>query len=66
MSTVGSDLPYNFYHTTQNWLGKTLVSREVMVNLIGSTTIRNVLKIRAELNDNEYQTGIEIAGKKTV
>jgi len=53
-----------FCHITQNWRGKPLVSHEVMVNLIGSTTTKKGLKIRAEMDDNEYQTGIKISDKK--
>jgi hypothetical protein len=53
-----------FCHITQNWRGKPLVSHEVMVNLIGSTTTRKGLKIRAEMDENEYQTGIKISDKE--
>ena len=53
-----------FCHITQNWRGKPLVSHEVMVNLIGCTTTRKGLKIRAEMDDNEYQTGIKISDKE--
>jgi len=35
-----------------------------MVNLIRSTTTRKGLKIRAELDENEYQKGIKIADKE--
>lgn len=41
-----------------------MVSNEVMVNLIRSTTTRKGLKIRAELDENEYQKGIKIADKE--
>jgi len=50
-----------FCHITQNWRGKPLVSHEVMVSLIGSTTTRKGLKIRAELDENGYRTGIKIS-----
>ena len=53
-----------FCHITQNWRGKPLVSHEVMVSLIGSTTTRKGLKISAELDENEYQTGIKISDKE--
>ncbi len=53
-----------FCHITQNWRGKPLVSHEVMVNLIGCTTTRKGLKIRAEMDDNEYPTGIKISDKE--
>jgi hypothetical protein len=40
--------------------GSTLVSHEVIVNLIASTTTRAGLKIRAELDRGQYPTGIKI------
>lgn len=53
-----------FCHITQNRRGKPLVSHEVVVNLIGSTTTRKGLKIRAGINENEYQIGIKISDKE--
>jgi len=53
-----------FCHITQNWRGRPLVSHEIMVNLIGSTTTGKGLKIRAELDENEYQTGIKVSDKE--
>jgi len=53
-----------FCHITQNWRGKPLVSHEVMVSLIGSTTTRKGLKISAELDENDYRTGIKISDKE--
>ena len=50
-----------FCHITQNWRGKPLRSRAVVVNLIGNTTTRTGLKVRAELDTNTYPTGIEVS-----
>lgn len=47
-------------HITQNWRGRPLVSHEVIVNLIASTTTRAGLKIRAELDRGQYPKGIKI------
>ena len=49
-----------FSHITQNWRGRPLVSHDVIVNLIASTTTRAGLKIRAELDRGTYPTGIKI------
>ena len=49
-----------FCHITQNWRGRPLVSHEVIVNLIASTTTQAGLKIRAELDRGQYPTGIKI------
>jgi hypothetical protein len=39
-----------FCHITENWRGRPLVSREVVVNLLGHTTPRTGLEIHSELN----------------
>jgi hypothetical protein len=49
-----------FCHITENWRGRPLVSHAVVVNPIGSTTTRTGLRIRAELDTNEYATGIKV------
>ena len=49
-----------FCHITENWRGRPLVSREVAVNLIGSTTTKTGLEIRAELDGGSYPVGREV------
>jgi Rhodopirellula transposase DDE domain len=49
-----------FCHITENWRGRPLVSREVVVKLIGHTTTRTGLEIHSELNENSYPTGREV------
>jgi len=49
-----------FAHITQNWRGRPLVSHEVVVNVIGSTTTQTGLQIHAELDTNQYPTGRKI------
>lgn len=49
-----------FCHITENWRGRPLVTREVVVNLIASTTTRKGLKIHAALDENKYPKGIKI------
>jgi transposase len=46
-----------FCHSTENWRGRPLVSREVIVNLIGNTTTKEGLSIRSELDANSYPLG---------
>ena len=48
-----------FCYITENWRGRPLVSREVVVNLIGHTTTKTGLAIRSELDENHYPTGRE-------
>jgi Rhodopirellula transposase DDE domain len=43
-----------FAHITLNWRGRPLLSREVVVNLIGSTTTQTGLQIQAALDLHRY------------
>lgn len=50
-----------FCHVTANWRGHPLISRHVVVNLIGGTTTRSGLRIKAGLDENSYTIGIKIS-----
>ena len=47
-----------FCHVTQNWRGKPLVSHDLIVKLIGSTTTATGLKVKAALDTERYESGI--------
>jgi hypothetical protein len=53
-----------FCHITQNWRGRPLVSREVVVNLIGDTTTAEGLRIQAQLDDNTYPAGLKVSDQE--
>jgi hypothetical protein len=53
-----------FCHITRNWRGRPLVSHEVIVNLIGSTTTQTGLAIQAELDPHSYPTGITVTAEE--
>jgi hypothetical protein len=53
-----------FCHITANWRGRPLTSREVVVNLIGSTTTNQGLQIRATLDENTYAPGIKVSDEE--
>jgi transposase len=53
-----------FCHITENWRGKPLLSRAVVVNLIGNTTTRKGLQIHAELDEGTYETGIKVSDEE--
>jgi hypothetical protein len=53
-----------FCHITENWRGRPLVSREVVVNLIGSTRTKTGLEIKAELDGGRYPTGREVSDQQ--
>ena len=50
-----------FSFITQNWRGKPLLSREVIVSLIGATTTRSGLEVYARLDEREYPKGITVS-----
>lgn len=50
-----------FCYITQNWRAKPLVSRAVIVSLIGNTTTNTGLRIKAELDTNLYALGIKVS-----
>jgi Rhodopirellula transposase DDE domain len=50
-----------FCHITHNWRGRPLVSREVVVSLIGSTRTARGLRVRARLDDATYATGLRVS-----
>ena len=49
-----------FSFITQNWRGKPLVSHEVIVNLIATTTTRTGLRVHCQLDTNTYAKGIKV------
>ena len=49
-----------FFQISMNWRGKSLTSHEVMVGLIGATTTKSGLRVRAELDSAVYPAGIKI------
>ncbi len=48
-----------FCHISANWRGRPLVSRQVVVNLIGRATAKNALHIKAALDEKAYASGIK-------
>jgi hypothetical protein len=50
-----------FCFITQNWRGRPLLSHQTIVNLIGRTTTRQGLIVKAALDTNQYQTGIQVS-----
>jgi hypothetical protein len=50
-----------FAHITENWRGRPLVSHDVVVNLIGSTTSRTGLAVRAALDPAPYPTKQQVS-----
>jgi hypothetical protein len=53
-----------FCHITQNWRGRPLLSRAVIVNLIGSTKTKAGLHIHAELDLSKYPLGIKVTDEE--
>jgi hypothetical protein len=53
-----------FSYITQNWRGKPLVSHEVIVNLIASTTTSTGLSVKCEIDTNKYPKGIKVTDEE--
>jgi hypothetical protein len=49
-----------FCHITRNWRGRPLLSRQAIVELIGSTRTKEGLVVQAELDSNRYPTGKKV------
>jgi hypothetical protein len=50
-----------FSFITQNWRGKPLITHQVVIDLIAATTTKTGLKVRCELDENIYPTGVKVA-----
>jgi hypothetical protein len=53
-----------FCHITENWRGRPLVSRMVVVELIASTRTAQGLVVHAELDESEYETGRPVSDEQ--
>ena len=53
-----------FSHITQNWRGRPLVCREVVVNLIGAVTTKQGLRIQSEVDENRYESGRKVTDEE--
>jgi len=53
-----------FCHITHNWRGRPLTSHEVIIQLIGSTTTKKGLRIKAELDREKYPLGKKVSDKE--
>ena len=53
-----------FSFVTQNWRGRPLATRQVIVNLIAATTTRAGLVVKAALDTNQYEKGIKVSDEE--
>ena len=53
-----------FAYIAQNWRGKPLVSHQVIVQLIGSTTTDTGLKVCCEIDGNIYPKGVKVSDQE--
>lgn len=51
---------------SENWAGQPLVDIETVVNLISNTTTRTGLKVRCDIDNNEYLKGTKITDGELV
>jgi Rhodopirellula transposase DDE domain len=53
-----------FSFITMNWRGRPLTSYRVIVQLIANTTTKKGLKVKAELDQGHYPTGVKVTNKE--
>ena len=53
-----------FSYISKNWRGRPLISYQIIVNLIASTSTTKGLKVACEIDDKQYETGIEISDEQ--
>jgi hypothetical protein len=53
-----------FSHISMNWRGQPLISHEVIVELIGTTTTKSGLRVEAQLDTNAYPTKINVSDEE--
>lgn len=53
-----------FSHISMNWRGRPLVSHEVIVKLIGKTSTRSGLRVKAKLDRRKYPTKVKVSDKE--
>jgi len=53
-----------FSFISLNWRGQPLINYETVINLIGSTKTRTGLTVKALLDTNDYQTGIQVSAEE--
>ena len=53
-----------FSHISMNWRGRPLVSHDVVVELIGATTTKKGLRVKAQLDRNPYPTKVTVSKKE--
>ena len=53
-----------FSFITMNWRGRPLTSYRIMVQLIANTTTSKGLKVKADLDQGYYPTGVKISNKE--
>lgn len=49
-----------FCHISQNWRGRPLTSRQVVIQLINHTKTNQELRIQAQLDKHRYKTKIKV------
>lgn len=53
-----------FSFISLNWKGEPLINYETIINLIGGTKTRTGLKVKAVLDTNEYEIGIQVSDEQ--
>ena len=55
-----------FAQITENWRSRSLISREVVVNLIANTKTTTGLKVNAAIDEGTYPVGIQVSDEQLI
>jgi len=60
--SIGNKIEHRLFSfiSSQNWLGRPLVSHEVIVNLTAATTTTTGLRVRSRLDTKAYPAGHKV------
>jgi Rhodopirellula transposase DDE domain len=53
-----------FCHITNNWRGRPLLTRQIVVKLIGGVTTEQGLRVRAALDERAYDPGVKVTDEQ--
>src|ERR1044071_554282 len=57
-------IEHRLFSFSLTWKGQPLVNYETVVNLIGATTTKSGLRVKAVLDRNEYETGVKVSNSQ--
>ena len=53
-----------FSFISQNWRGKSLISHQVIIDLISATTTKTGLTVKSKIDTNIYEPGLKVSDQQ--